>query len=170
MFSSTQEQEGFRLFMQQEKIKKVFCWFLVVICMGFIYYFSSRTSTESSAQSGHFVLFFQKLLGNNFITDFIIRKCAHCIEFTGLAFLFNIALFEQTNKTHPFLAILFTSLYAVTDEIHQIFVAGRSCQFKDWAIDTTGAIIGTAIFVLIFTIIVKITEHKKTKQIDSKVN
>ncbi len=161
MFSSILEQEGFHLFMQQEKIKKTFCWFLVVICMGLIYYFSSRTSTESSAQSGHFVLLFQKIFGNNLFTDFIVRKSAHCIEFAGLSFLFNIAFFVQTTKTHPFLATAFTSLYAVTDEIHQIFVDGRSCQIKDWAIDTTGAIIGTAIFLIIFLIIVRIKSTKK---------
>lgn len=174
MFNSTQEQEGFHLFMQQERNKiiaiQTFCWFLVAICMGIIFYFSSKTSTESSSQSGQFVSLFQKILGNNAITDFIVRKSAHCLEFAGLSFLLNIALFVQTNKIKPLFSILFTSLYAVTDEIHQIFVSGRSCQIKDWGIDTMGAIIGTLIFLTIYFIIVKIIKHKKSKQIDTIIN
>lgn len=159
--------------MQQEKTKKavqIICWILVVICMGLIYYFSSRTSTESSSQSGYFVLLFQKIFGNNVVTDFIVRKSAHCLEFAGLSFLFNIALFEQTNKIKPLYSIAFTSLYAVTDEVHQIFVPGRSCQIKDWAIDTTGAIIGTIVFLAIYFIILKIIKYKKSKQIDTTIN
>lgn len=161
------------MLMQHERNKtavQVFCWVLVAICVGTIFYFSSRTSTESSNQSGYFVLLFKKILGNNAITDFIVRKFAHCLEFAGLSFLFNIALFEQTNKIKPYLAILFSSLYAVTDEIHQIFVDGRSCQLKDWAIDTLGAIIGTIIFIAIYFIIQKIIKCKKAKQIDTVMN
>ncbi len=143
--------------------KKIFCWALVAICMGTIFYFSSRTSTESSNQSGYFVILFQKIFGNNAITDFIVRKLAHCLEFAGLSFLFNIALFEQTNKIKPFLAILFSSLYAITDEFHQLFVEGRSCKVQDWAIDTFGAIIGAIIFIAIYFIIQKIITCKKSK-------
>ena len=33
-------------------------------------------------------------------------------------------------------------LYAITDEVHQRFVPGRSCQAADWAIDTAGAALG----------------------------
>ncbi len=161
------------MFMQQERNKiatQTVCWVLVAICMGTIFYFSSRTSTESSSQSGYFVLLFKKILGNNVVTDFIVRKCAHCLEFAGLAFLFNIALFEQSNNIKPIYATAFTLLYAITDEIHQIFVPGRSCQFKDWGIDTLGAIIGTLVFLAIYFIILKIIKYKKSKQIDTIMN
>lgn len=36
-------------------------------------------------------------------------------------------------------AVALTSLYAVTDEVHQIFVAGRSADVLDWAADVAGA-------------------------------
>ena len=33
-------------------------------------------------------------------------------------------------------------LYAISDEIHQIFVPGRSGQFSDVLLDSAGAVIG----------------------------
>lgn len=137
--------------------------------MGVIFYFSSRTADESSIQSGFFVELFRRLFGTNEVTDFIVRKSAHCLEFTVLALLFNIALYTQTGKAKPLPAILFTSLYAATDEIHQIFVDGRACKLMDWGIDTVGAILGTIGFLVIYFAIIKIIQHKRAKQVDSTI-
>ena len=59
------------------------------------------------------------------------------------------------------LGIAIGSAYAGTDEIHQIFVDGRSCQFTDWALDTAGIVTGAIIFLILNLIIRKIIEHKK---------
>ena len=40
------------------------------------------------------------------------------------------------------------ALYAVSDEIHQIFVPGRSCQAFDVLIDSSGVLTGTIIMLL----------------------
>ena len=39
-------------------------------------------------------------------------------------------------------ALGFCFLYACTDELHQYFVPGRACRFKDVMIDTAGAFTG----------------------------
>jgi VanZ family protein len=39
----------------------------------------------------------------------------------------------------PIIALVVTSLYGVTDEIHQSFVPGRSMELADWVADTAGA-------------------------------
>lgn len=44
------------------------------------------------------------------------------------------------------MAILFGMLYAVSDELHQWFVEGRSCELRDVGIDTTGVILGTSLY------------------------
>lgn len=138
--------------------------------MGVIFYFSSRTAAESSQQSNFFVELFRQLFGSNAVTDFIVRKSAHFLEFTGLALLFALALFVQYGKLKTPSAVLFTSLYAVTDEIHQIFVEGRACKITDWAIDTAGAVLGAAAFLIIVKLSEKIISHKKAKQIDTNFN
>lgn len=42
------------------------------------------------------------------------------------------------------LAIAIAVAYAVTDEVHQLFVPGRSADVADWIADTAGALMGTA--------------------------
>lgn len=41
-----------------------------------------------------------------------------------------------------FSSIAFCSLYGVSDEWHQSFVAGRDSSHEDWVADTIGAIVG----------------------------
>lgn len=54
------------------------------------------------------------------------------------------------------MSILFSFLYACTDELHQIFVPGRSAQFRDVLIDTLGASFGATITYLIIKLFTKI--------------
>ena len=50
-------------------------------------------------------------------------------------------------------ALALASLYGVTDELHQYFVPGRTCDVHDWMADTSGAAIavmlGLAAIVLV---------------------
>ena len=154
--------------MQQEKIKTAICWVLVFICLGVIFWLSSRTTVESAQQSGSILQYLIEIFGDNILTDFIVRKLAHFLEFTGLCLLMNIALY-QTRKRKSFIsATLLTSLYAVTDEVHQLFVEGRACRITDWAIDICGAILGTIAFAVIMLLISKVLKSKNT--IDRKIN
>ena len=44
---------------------------------------------------------------------------------------------------------VFCLVYAITDEIHQIFVPGRAGMVRDVIIDLFGAMIGAGVFLLI---------------------
>ena len=44
-------------------------------------------------------------------------------------------------------AVVIASLYGVTDEIHQLFVAGRTATASDWLTDTVGAVAGALAYV-----------------------
>ena len=149
--------------MQQEKIKKTISWILTAACMGVIFWLSSRTADESSAQSSEVLEWLYRVFGDNFFTTFIVRKLAHCLEFTGLGLLFAVSLYLTRSKRSTLFAILFTSLYAVTDEVHQIFVTGRSCEFRDWVIDTFGALVGALGFVIILAIADSISNKRHNK-------
>lgn len=118
--------------------------------MATIFWLSSRTAEQSSQQSSLVLDRLIAIFGDNIFTDFIVRKAAHCLEFTGLSLLFNISLYQSTGKPKYIIATALTSLYAVTDEIHQLFVEGRSCQLSDWGIDTMGAVLGTLGFIVLF--------------------
>ena len=129
--------------------------------MAVIFWFSSRTANESTSQSNVFVEWLENLFGKNEIWVFIVRKSAHCLEFTGLSLLLCAALYFTRNKSSILFATGIASLYAVSDEVHQIFVDGRSCEFRDWVIDTVGAIIGSFGFWVLYRIISAIIKRKK---------
>lgn len=46
------------------------------------------------------------------------------------------------------LATVIASVYGMSDELHQLFVAQRSCDPMDWLVDTAGALLGSLIIVL----------------------
>ncbi len=73
--------------------------------------------------------------------DLILRKIAHTAEYALLGAL----LYRAVRR--PSTALLLASAFAVTDEFHQTFVAGRHGSPVDWLIDTAGAAIGVALAV-----------------------
>ena len=46
----------------------------------------------------------------------------------------------------PWLAIAAVSLFGVSDEWHQSFVPGRSCEVADWVADTLGAALAVSLY------------------------
>ncbi len=44
---------------------------------------------------------------------------------------------------------LFVSLYAASDELHQYFVPGRSCDPIDWLVDVIAAIVALVIIIVV---------------------
>jgi VanZ family protein len=71
----------------------------------------------------------------------ISRKLAHFCEYALLLGLWWRALLTKVSHRRALaLAFAIAVLYAVTDEIHQTFVNGRSGNPLDVAIDITGAL------------------------------
>ena len=73
-------------------------------------------------------------------------KIAHFSVFSVLCFLFFYSLKNQfkyikLQKFAPEFALLFTTLYGVTDEIHQYFTPNRSSDILDVAADFLGAFV-----------------------------
>lgn len=78
-------------------------------------------------------------------------KVVHACLFGFLTFLmvrgWVAGQWQQINWTIVIGAIVATSLYGVTDEIHQMFVPNRHPDVLDWVADTVGAlIVGTGLF------------------------
>ena len=71
--------------------------------------------------------------------DLVLRKLAHLTEYAILGALLFRAL------RNPPLAVLLGSAYAVTDEVHQLFVGGRHGSPVDWLIDTVGVVAGVVL-------------------------
>ncbi len=77
------------------------------------------------------------------------RKTAHALMYLVLGLLCMTALLQHSldMKVRIAIALCISAAYAVTDEIHQLFIPGRSSQFSDVCIDTCGALIGILLVV-----------------------
>lgn len=84
-----------------------------------------------------------------------IRKCAHFGLYAAMGFTIYVgAFFFFKKRIFRFLSAFFLPVvYAVTDELHQHFVDGRTPLFTDVLIDGAGALLGIlAAFLIISTI------------------
>ncbi len=147
---------------------------LLIICnVALIFHFSSEKASVSSKTSKKVTEQILEIFIEDFSsmpekeqkalikkTDSTIRSLAHFTEYTALGFL-TFAFFSLSNSDKIKKALLsFTgcALFSLADEVHQIFVPGRSFQFKDISIDFAGVILGILIFLFIKHIIKKLTK------------
>ncbi len=123
-------------------MKKRLCFCFWIIWMVLIFLFSNESGIDSSRTSGFFVQIIEKyfLFIPIPILTFLLRKCAHMFLYFILSIL---TFYVMKNKPkHAWVTILFCLFYACTDEIHQIFVMGRSGCIQDVWIDMIGVMIG----------------------------
>lgn len=144
----------------KRKIYVSVSWILVAVCMGIIFSLSAQNGEESSDLSGSFMMAILEWLKLD-IDEGFLRTCAHCLEFMGLSLLiFNATYSTWETKFTPLIAFAETVFYAITDEIHQIFVPDRAFQLSDILVDSTGALIGVAVSFIILKIILTIKERR----------
>ena len=91
-----------------------------------------------------------------------VRKFAHFSIYTvlGMSIVGLTCTYEISNRKRELITIIAGALYAMSDEIHQTFIEGRSGQVTDVLLDTFGVIVGT---ILVLGII-KILKNKRTKE------
>lgn len=121
-----------------------------IIWMIFIFIMSHTNGNDSSNQSNFIAEIVLKLIDLDHDTlTFIIRKAAHMSEYAILFLFIYYGLHKVTTCKYILsLTLLTTFMYACSDEFHQLFIPGRSGQFKDVMIDTCGAIIMLLIIYL----------------------
>lgn len=147
---------------------------LILIWMTVIFMFSNEKGTKSSGTSRKVTEAIVQTISNKSVEenetiidslDKVIRKLAHYTIYTIGGFLiYNYAnTTDKSNKEKILYSIAFGACYAVTDEIHQFFVSGRSARIFDVGIDTLGVITGVAIYLVIIKIITT-TKQKKIQE------
>lgn len=129
--------------------------------MSAIFYFSAQPAADSTVQTNVVVDILYKIYAfvfeadresyNEFVNIWFTptRKLAHFSEFAVLGILMYLNLSDRIKNKLVLYSVLYTGLYAVSDEIHQYFVPGRYCAIKDMLIDTSGALFGIVLIHLL---------------------
>lgn len=156
-----------------KRLIQIVAWLAVVAWMVLIFSMSNQVAEQSGeiSKTATQILFERFFSGFDELTDeqqtefvlgaeYAVRKAAHIAEYFILSALVITALLF--NKFNPLkrsiTAVTVSIIYAATDEIHQLFVVGRSGKFSDVLVDAIGIIAAAAIYLLI-TYSVK--KHKK---------
>ena len=127
-------------------------WFsftLLFIWMGVIFLFSSEGHDASSSRSDAVIhLIPHASHWSHELLTFITRKLAHSFNYfiLGILMLNVVRDFVSQARRQVILSGLCVMLYAVSDEIHQIFVPGRGPLVMDVLIDSVAGVLGIALF------------------------
>ncbi len=151
---------------------------LTIIWMVVIFAFSAKDADQSTKASNTVGFALCKLFVADYDSlseeeqlemaeniDHPIRKTAHALEYAILGILVVGAVYSSSMRWYinGAIAWLIATVYAAGDEFHQLFVPGRSGEFKDVCIDSAGALIGVLIGVLIFSIAYSRKQLRKQK-------
>lgn len=101
-------------------------WALMIFCFSQRSSFPVEMPFERFDLVVHFVLY--SVLGAS-----VMRVMRYCKQ----PFSFSVMLF----------AISITTLYGLSDEVHQLFVVGRTFAISDLVADATGAVVGVLAYV-----------------------
>jgi len=100
-----------------------------------------------------------------------VRTFAHALEFAALGFCLAAALWlwpwpflRLRRFLRPAAAFLLCALYALSDEIHQLFVSGRAFEWADIGVDALGAAAGCFLAVVILLISERIASLCRTRR------
>ncbi len=141
-------------------MKKIIYLILLILWMIIIFMFSNQNGVKSQSLSDKFI--------NNIISvsnksmsksdkietisniSYLVRKIAHFSEYLILGILLILTLKEFNVKRYYLLSIIIAVIYASSDEVHQLFLVGRSAKVLDVFIDSFGSIVGILIVKLRF--------------------
>ncbi len=136
--------------------RKLLILLAVVFWMAIIFKLSAQPGEQSNLPSTK-VTTITVSLATLFRTDVnvltlnhFIRKCAHFLAYLvlGIIVLFAMRRIGLMGKQGIGFTLLLCISYAITDELHQAFVPGRTPKLLDVLIDSSGASLGISIYVL----------------------
>jgi VanZ family protein len=154
--------------------KKIISIILVLVWMGLIFSFSNANGESSGSMSRRVIVIITETITN--IKDgteemdkiveryqLFVRKGAHFFIYFVLAFLVMNSLYIWDIKTKTLIISgVICILYAISDELHQYFIAERSGNIIDVMWDSSASLISSYLYYKIVMIRGK-NEKRNTK-------
>ena len=135
---------------------------LTILWMVVIFIFSSQTGDTSSNTSGTIVNFIVSI----FVPDFDGYNATKQQDILDIITLIIRKGARLKRKIYGLASLIFTCLYAISDELHQGFVADRSPAVLDVVVDTCGGLAG----ILVACVCTSLYIHSIPKKIKGSKN
>lgn len=176
MIKNKTVKRGVARFMNKTVISRVVSVLFTLAAAVLIFFFSAQNAVESGETSNSFIKHIAEIFVRSFRSlspeekyefaenfQAAVRTLAHFSVFglLGFSVFATERSFGHKNYKAYAVGIAFCFLYAVSDEVHQYFVPGRSAQLVDIAVDTAGSIVGACAFLIICRLFSKIMRRKK---------
>lgn len=140
---------------KRKKLMRGGLWCCVLGVAAAIFLFSAQDGTVSSQTSNSIAEIIIAVIDPDFealpaieqegIFEFVgklVRKGAHFTEFAALGFCVRLLVGSYGLRWPTRISWLAGTLYAGTDELHQLFVASRACMWQDMLLDSCGVLAG----------------------------
>ena len=150
--------------MKKQTILRIISIIFVLAWMVTVFMLSHQVAEDSSKTSSNFITviikLFNKDIGQEQLetimlkVETIVRKLAHFVLYTlgGMLITIMFINFKEYITKTKIASFLLGATYAITDEIHQLFIPGRSGEIRDVLIDSTGVLLGVFIIYLLMCI------------------
>ncbi len=148
----------------QSWVVRIILSVLTLAVMTMIFFFSSEDAAASDRTSGMFSETVIRLLYPDFAdyspdrqaevygqVQTLVRKLAHFSEYAVLGFLLRCCILSWIGPGKHFWIPAWGAgtLYAMTDELHQMLIDGRSGQVQDVLLDSSGVLTGVILASLL---------------------
>ncbi len=157
--------------------RKLLSTILVIIWMFTIFYFSNQQGNGSSSTSKKVSMVIVNILDikkemneaqkEEIVATIepVIRKLAHFTLYMigGILLIGCAYAYIMDDKKAITGALVIGVLYAISDEVHQLFVNGRSGKVADVAIDSLGIFTGIVAYLIIAMIVKTIVDRLNRK-------
>lgn len=138
---------------RRPKYRRVALWIFLTLIAGSIFFFSVQDNDQSHQLSNGLLSMLDDWLGRWVAllwqrplslseTQYVFRKMAHFVEFALLGFFALLLLREYHWRKPALTSWLLCTIYAVSDELHQLLSDGRTPSLRDVGIDAAGALLG----------------------------
>jgi VanZ family protein len=145
--------------MLSERYKRYIYWTMVICWMAVLFVLSGQSAEKSSSVSGKVIEVVATVIKPSFTeldvaekSTFIgelqatVRNLAHYFSYCVLGTLLSLAMQTHSLRLRLRKQMLWSLtigvIYAISDEIHQYFVPGRSMQLSDIILDSFGVLTG----------------------------
>ena len=147
--------------------KRIIWTSITILWMVVIFSFSAKPAVQSTEMSTSVGKMICRIFVHDFSSwseekqeelaakiDHPVRKCAHASEYAllGALVLLTACTYVKMSPKTVMAAVVISILYAASDEFHQKFVPGRSCQFTDVLIDSAGVLAGVLFVIVCYKI------------------